>query len=245
MNTLVNFLKLILGNAYEPLRERLIFLIKKNLLDASFSLNKLDKKLEKYLDFDEGFYVELGANNGVSQSNSLYFELKRNWKGVLIEPSPYNFQKCIANRGLNNSIFCNACVGFEYKEKYVDIKYANLMSISNNLDLDLINKKNHIQEAKKHLKSNEIVFSFGAKSRTLNDILDEAKAPRVIDFLSLDVEGAELEVLKGVDFEKYKFKYLLIEVRDLKRMQSFLKKHKYFLLDQLSYHDYLFKYSKV
>ena len=242
-NFLENFFKQIFGYAYEPLRERLRFFITKYFLGASFSLNKLDKKLEKYLDFDQGFFVELGANDGVSQSNSLYFELKRNWRGVLIEPSPYNFQKCIANRGLKNSIFCNACVGFEYAEKYVDMKYANLMSISNNLDLDLSNKKLHIEKAKKHLRNNEIVFSFGAKSRTLNDILDEAKAPHNIDFLSLDVEGAELEVLKGIDFEKYKFKYLLIEVRDLKKMQLFLKKYNYFLLDQFSAHDYLFKYS--
>ena len=241
---MANFLKKIFGNAYEPLRERLIFFIKKNFLGASFSLNKLDKKLEKYLDFDHGFFVELGANDGVTQSNSLYFELRRNWRGVLIEPSPYNFHKCMANRGLKNSVFCNACVGFEYEDKYVDMKYANLMSISNNLDLDLSNKKVHIEQAKRHLRNNEIVFSFGAKSRTLNDILDEAKAPHNIDFLSLDVEGAELEVLKGIDFEKYKFKYLLIEVRDLKRMQLFLKKYNYFLLDQFSFHDYLFKYSE-
>jgi len=241
---LEKFLQKILGYAYWPLRERLIFFIKKNFLGASFSLSKLDKKLEKYVDFDKGFFVELGANDGLTYSNSLYFELKRNWRGILIEPSPYNFKKCVANRGLNNSIFCNACVGFEYVDKYVDIKYANLMSISNNLDLDLSNKKLHIEKAKKHLRNNEIVFSFGAKSRTLNDILDEAKAPLNIDFLSLDVEGAELEVLKGIDFEKYKFKYLLIEVRDLKRMQLFLKKYNYFLLDQFSFHDYLFKYSQ-
>ena len=162
----------------------------------------------------------------------------------MIEPSPYNFQKCIANRGSNNSIFCNACVGFEYKDKYVDMTYANLMSISDNLDLDLSNNKLHIEKAKKYLRNNEKVFSFGAKSRTLNDILNEAKAPHDIDFLSLDVEGAELEVLKGVNFEKYKFKYLLIEVRNLRRMQSFLKTYNYFLLDQFSSHDYLFKYSQ-
>ena len=241
---MANFLKLILGYAYGPIRERLIFFIKKNFFGASFSLNRLDTKLEKYVDFDQGFFVELGANDGVTQSNSLYFELKRNWKGVLIEPSPYNFHKCIVNRGLKNSIFCNACVGFEYNEKYVDMKYANLMTISNNLDLDLINKNLHIEQAKKYLKNNEVIFSYGAKSRTLNDILDEAKAPHNIDFLSLDVEGAELEVLKGLDFDKYKFKYLLIEVRDLKNMQSFLNKYKYFLIDQFSYHDYLFKYSE-
>ncbi len=241
---MANFFKRILRYVHWPLREKLIFFIKKNFLGASFSLNKLDKKLEKYVNYDQGFFVELGANDGFTYSNSLYFELKRNWRGVLIEPSPRNFKKCLANRGLNNSIFCNACVGFEYKNKYVDMIDANLMSISNNLDLDLSNKKSHIEQAKKFLRNNEIVFSYKAKSRTLNDVLDEAKAPNIIDFLSLDVEGAELEVLKGVNFKKYKFKYLLIEVRDLKRMQTFLKKYNYYLLDQFSSNDYLFKYSQ-
>ena len=49
-----------------------------------FSLNDLDKKLEKYLDFDYGYFVELGANDGVNQSNTLFFERFRGWKGVLI-----------------------------------------------------------------------------------------------------------------------------------------------------------------
>jgi len=42
-----------------------------------FGLNNLDQKIEKYLDFDNGFFVELGANNGIEQSNTLYFELFR------------------------------------------------------------------------------------------------------------------------------------------------------------------------
>ena len=102
-----------------------------------YSINKIDQKMLKYINFKNGYYIECGANDGIRQSNTFHFEKSKGWKGVLIEPSPHNFQKCVANRGLNNSIFCNACVGFEYKEKYVDMIDANLMSISNNLDLDL------------------------------------------------------------------------------------------------------------
>ena len=57
---------------------RLLYL--KYLKGGRFSLNDIDKKLEKYLNYDNGFYVELGANDGFTQSNSYYFELKRNWK---------------------------------------------------------------------------------------------------------------------------------------------------------------------
>ena len=51
----------------------------KRLLRGKYNgLNGLDKKLEPYVDHDGGFYVELGANDGITQSNSLYFEKHRN-----------------------------------------------------------------------------------------------------------------------------------------------------------------------
>ena len=117
-----------------------------------------------------------------------------------------------------------------------------IMSISENLELDLEDKDSHIESSKDFLSNNEDVFSFGATAVTLNSILEKSKAPKEIDFLSLDVEGAELEVLKGIDFDKFSFKYMLIEVRDIKRMESFLLQHGYLLEKQFSTHDYLFKH---
>ena len=232
--------KKVLGSASHSVFRRLNFLNRK-FKGGYFSINQLDKKLEKYVDYDGGFYVELGANDGVAQSNSLYFETKRNWSGVLVEPSPHNFLLCKELRSKKNCIFCNACVSFNYKEKYVDIKYANLMSISENLDLDIEDKSAHIESGKQFLAGTETVFAFGAIATTLNSLLERANAPKVIDFLSLDVEGAELEVLKGINFEQFSFKYMLIEVRDLKRMESFLIDRGYVLEEQFSSQDYLFK----
>ena len=77
------------------------------------------------------------------------------------------------------------------------------MTISDNLDLDINCHNEHIETGKKYLDEGESSFSFGAKSATLNSILQKANAPSLIDFLSLDVEGAELDVLKGIDFKKY------------------------------------------
>ncbi len=171
--------------------------------------------------------------------------MKRNWRGVLVEPSPHNFLLCREQRSNKNAIYCNACVSFDYKEKYVDIKYANLMSVSENLDLDLADKDAHIESGKRFLTNAETVFTFGAVARTLNSLLEEANAPHVIDFLSLDVEGAELEVLKGINFEQFSFKYILIEVRDLNRMKEFLGGRSYILEKQFSVHDYLFKLSDI
>jgi hypothetical protein len=57
------------------------------------SLYKFDRQLEKYVNYDGGYFVELGTNDGVTQSNSLYFEKHRSWCGVLVERSPPNFLK--------------------------------------------------------------------------------------------------------------------------------------------------------
>ena len=49
----------------------------------------------------------------------------------------------------------------------------------------------------------------------MNSLLFKSNAPKIIDFLSLDTEGAEFEVLGGIDFQKFKFRYLLIETDNL------------------------------
>ncbi|MDT8993097.1 hypothetical protein RQP54_19645 [Curvibacter sp. APW13] len=83
-------------------------LAKRLLRGKYFSLNQLDYKLEKYVDYDNSYFVELGANDGVTQSNSLYFEKYRNWRGLLVEPAPQNFLKCRQNRSARDSIYCAA-----------------------------------------------------------------------------------------------------------------------------------------
>ena len=46
--------------------------------------NNLDKKIESYLNYNNGYFVELGANDGITQSNSYYFEKYRGWRGTLL-----------------------------------------------------------------------------------------------------------------------------------------------------------------
>ena len=79
----------------------------------------------------------------------------------------------------------------------------------------------------------------------MTKILDEAEAPNKIDFLSLDVEGAELAVLSGINFKKYNFKYMLVECRKKNDIKNYLQKHGYKLVEKLSHHDYLFKFDRI
>ena len=203
----------------------------------------IERLLEKYVDYDNGFYVELGANDGVTQSNTFHFEVKRNWSGILIEPTPNNFLILTQTRGGKaNSFFCKACVSRDYKEQFVKINYADVMSVAEGLVSDLDGIDEHLASANHLFSEGQLPFSFGAEAATLTQLLDAAGSPGVIDFLSLDVEGAELEVLMGVDFLRYNFKYILIEARDLDAVSSHLGAHGYRLVETLSVHDYLFEW---
>lgn len=222
------------------MKRKIKALAKRVLRRKYFSLNQLDRKLEKYVDYNNGYFVELGANDGVTQSNSLYFEKHRNWRGLLVEPAPQNFLKCRQNRSSRDSIYCAACVSFEYDQEFVRIAYSNLMSTPVSLESDIKDPRAHAKLGDQFLGSGETVFEFGAVARTLNSLLLDSNAPKLIDFLSLDVEGAELEVLKGVDHQAFRFKYILVECRDLPRLSAYLENQGYRFAEQLSGQDYLF-----
>jgi FkbM family methyltransferase len=205
------------------------------------SLYNLDKKIESYVNFNNGYFVELGANDGITFSNTYYFEKYRGWRGILIEPVPHNYLKCLENRSKETQVFCNACVSFQYKEKFVEIIYSDMMSTSLGLETDINNPENHSLIAKQFLKKDENNFNFGAIANQLNNILLKADAPKQIDFLSLDVEGTEIEVLKGINHNEYRFKFICIESRDIQKMTNYLSINNYLLIEQLSPNDYLFK----
>jgi FkbM family methyltransferase len=206
-------------------------------------LSKIDRRIEKHLDFNNGFFVELGANDGIAQSNSLYFERYKNWSGILIEPNYENYIKCVTNRGSRNRVFQAACVSSAYDKEKVSLSFANLMTVMREGSTDNTNIDLHLQNAKKFLNGQEI-YEFEAPAKTLQAIFEESNAPYLMDLLSLDVEGAELEVLKGVNHREYRFKVICVEARNFYEMNNFLTKQEYKFLEQISTHDYLFANNK-
>lgn len=79
---------------------------------------------------------------------------------------------------------------------------------------------------------------------TLSSILDGIDNIPEIDFFSLDVEGYELEVLKGLDFSKYRPKYILVETSKFNEIDEYLTKNNYKLLEKMSSHDYFYGFEK-
>ena len=72
------------------------------------SLNHIDREVEPFIDYDHGTFLEIGANNGYSQSNTYYFEKIRRWKGILIEPIPQLYEECVKRRKRSH-VFNYAC----------------------------------------------------------------------------------------------------------------------------------------
>lgn len=155
----------------------------------------LDKKLDAlFLQKTGGFFIEMGAHDGLFQSNTALLEFSRGWTGVLVEPSKNVYELCVANRP-NSKCFNCACVSTDYNDPYIvgDFTGKSMSSV------------NGIRRNSPTLLS--------VNAMTLTHILDSVVPPiKEIDLFSLDVEGYERSVLEGLDFNKYRPKYILIEV---------------------------------
>jgi FkbM family methyltransferase len=212
--------------------------------DVYRALNELDRKLEEHIDFSRpGYFVELGANDGISQSNTYFLQERYGWRGLLIEPAMNLFMELQRNRAaVGNSFACAACVPFGYQDEFVRMTYAGLMSVSRGLEVDLDDVDAHIDRAAPHLRTGEVSVDFGAPARTLTALLEEAGSPATVDLLSLDVEGAELAVLQGVEHDRFRFRWILVECRDIMRLHAALQGWGYEQIAKLSEHDYLYRY---
>ncbi|MDZ8239675.1 MAG: FkbM family methyltransferase [Nostoc sp. ChiQUE01a] len=201
-------------------------------------LNDLDTKLAKYLNFKNGFFIEVGANDGYQQSNTYFLEKILGWRGILVEGIPNLYQKCKRIR-TRSSVYNCALVSPQFPDSSIEMHYANLMSVVTG---SLKNQQSQIQHIQTGLKLQKIEQSYTVKvpAKTLASILDEFPDLPSIDFFSLDVEGYELDVLLGLNLEKYQPKYMLVEARYFKEVNYFLEPL-YILVEQVSHHDYLYK----
>jgi FkbM family methyltransferase len=177
-----------------------------------------DKKLDTLFKYKEnGFYIELGANNGLEQSNTAYFEFFRNWKGILIEPSPEMYQKCKENR-LMSSCYNYACVSSSYTGEYVE----------GDFDGSLMASVGGIRNGR--------CANIRVKAKSLENIIIESGYTGPIDLLSLDTEGYELPILEGLNLKRFRPKYMLIEIytKDYDTIYNYLQDNNYKLVDCMS-----------
>lgn len=152
----------------------------------------------------KGLFIDIGAHDGITISNTLYFEKVMDWDGICIEPNPNVFSKLEANRKSTN---LNVCIGNGNKTvKFTQIEgYSEMLSgISDaysDSHLDRINREIQTKGGEKKEIDVQMV--------TLDSIAEiQGKS---IDFISIDTEGNEFDIVKSIDFGRLDIAALVIE----------------------------------
>ena len=161
----------------------------------------------------KGFFVEVGANDPHARSQTLHLE-RAGWTGILIEPQPDLAEQLRTMR--TGKVFAVACSSPEHAGCTMPLHVAGPLS-----SLD----REHMAPGAAPERVIEVPI------RTLDSLLDEADAPKPLDFLSIDVEGHEIEVLRGFDIVRWRPRLILLEdhVADLAK-HRFLKSAGYRLI---------------
>jgi FkbM family methyltransferase len=163
------------------------------------SQDNQDKFLEKYVfkGHKNGFYVDVGAHDGITFNNTHYFEKQKNWNGINVEPIKTVFDKLVSNRPNNNNINCAVCNNDGETEFVCNTGYTEMISgIKDTFDLRHWKRLDY--ENEKMNGSTEIIR---VNTKKLETIFNENKVTHV-NYLSIDVEGAEFEVIKSINFDK-------------------------------------------
>lgn len=169
------------------------------LLDKSKSQIRQDIFVLAELSFKrEGFFVEFGATNGIDLSNTYLLEQEFGWKGILAEPARVWHQDLRKNR-ISSVDF--ECVWKETGQtvKFDEVEIAEFSTIS-----EFSSKDMHSELRKK-------CNSYAVNTVSLVDLLRRHDAPLSIDYLSIDTEGSEYEILRNFDFDTYKISVITCE----------------------------------
>jgi FkbM family methyltransferase len=193
--------------------------------NISFSKSGEDMQLKQLLKVNrKGVYVDIGCWDPVKASNSYYFHL-RGWKGICIDPNP-KMQTLFAQKR-KSDIFVNSAVGLG-NETLTYYMLEDSLSSMNTLDYSFIQQ---------HQLEDKVVTKNEIQTVSLKSILERhIQDGETIDFLDVDVEGFDLEVLQSNDWERFRPKVILIETEqslaiDLQsEITHFLNEQKYTLI---------------
>lgn len=151
-------------------------------------------------------FIEFGATNGITLSNSFMLEQKLNWSGVLAEPDPQWHKDLMVNRPKAKII--TDCIFSETGQKldFISSQFGELSTIKSfaRSEENFSSKGNVQARLQKYEKIKVNTIS-------LNDVCAENFSGKTIDYMSVDTEGSELDILRNFDFDKYKPAVITVE----------------------------------
>lgn len=202
--------------------------------------------MNEYLNFDYGVFIEAGANDGISQSNTAALS-GRGWRGLLVEPNPHKFAECVKNRlgdicenfALVSSSFMKSKISGNFNET----GWGESLTSQVVDDLSYCSPDGVLDAAIEKRDTRSIIE---VPVATLQSLVEKYDLYH-IDFLSLDVEGYEYEVLQGLDFKKNPPRFMRIETstfQDRKnRMTNFVASLGYIFLGMANENDCFYKFN--
>ena len=169
-------------------------------LESSRSQNHQDLFALSSAEFKrDGFFVEFGATNGLNLSNTHLLEKEFDWRGILAEPAKSYQAELRANRP--RAIIEELCV-------WKDSNDILVFNETSNRDLSTIDRFSDLDEHRDSRKSGQ---KYEVGTISLQDLLLKHGAPKFIDYLSIDTEGSEFEILSAFDFTSYTFGVITCE----------------------------------
>lgn len=193
---------------------------------------------DKFLDEEifkcrkNGFFIEIGAVDGIIHSNTLFFEKFRKWNGICVEPKKNMYERLVKNR---KAICVQGCVGAVSEEvEFYDIDgYSQELSgIVKNYD------PRHKQRITNELKQyGGNVDTVKLYCYTVNELLINNNITHA-DYCSIDTEGGELNIVKAIDLNKYSIDIFSIENEyDDKNFRKYMSEINYSFIKRLGVDD--------
>jgi len=172
----------------------------------------------------KGVFLDIGAHDGITFSNTYFFEKERGWAGICIDPNPDVFQKLAANR---HCICENCAIATEEKQliyRKVTGQYFSEMlgGIVEFMDAEHIERIN--KEVVNHAECS--VEDIPVECKRLDNLLNKYSVIE-IDYLSIDTEGAEYEILQSLDFDRLNIRLISVERNKNSQVRNLLNSKGY------------------
>lgn len=183
---------------------------------------------------ENGFFIDIGAHDGITFSNSYFFEKYKNWNGICIEPLPEVYKILEKNR---NCICIEGAVSTaDGYQEFLHVQGKSTTEMLSGLlnKYDARDKERIDQEIKQSRANSKVIL---VKTFTMQSILDLYNVTE-IDLCSIDTEGAERAVIQSIDFNKVKIECIVAENNyGEKSVEQYLKLQGFRLVEKLEFDD--------
>jgi FkbM family methyltransferase len=152
-----------------------------------------------------GFFLDSGASDGVSASNTYLLETEYDWRGICVEPNSNFYNALVKNR----HAFCVNCCLYDSEGAVDFLEAGTLGGVLNDYHPTLLAQAARTYPLARNAQGNPATVS--KPSRTVSSVLAQFRAPQVIDYWSLDTEGSELRILKSFPFGLYRVRVITVE----------------------------------